>query len=143
MLEGVDVGAGGALAQLPGDVLIGNGQKTASATAGVVYGLPELRIDRMHHGTDHLAWREELAAVGIFLPHLQQQIFIYLRQSEEVLIVHMVDIDLVNLVEDIAQIGFTIHAHLFHRRHGTTHDALLATGCRVGQACTYINVQTV
>ena len=94
VLEGVDVGAGGALAQLAGNVLIGNGQKAAGTAAGVVHRLAQLRIDRMHHGADHLARGEELAAVGVLLAHFQQQVFIHLRQGEEVLVVDMVDVDL-------------------------------------------------
>ena len=66
---------------------------------------PELRVDRVHHGADHLARGEELAAVGVLLAHLQQQVLVHLRQGEEVRVVDVVDADLVHLVEDVAQVG--------------------------------------
>jgi hypothetical protein len=56
----------------------------------------------MHHGADHLARGEELAAVGVLLAHLQQQVFIDLRQREEMGVVDVVDADLVHPVEDVA-----------------------------------------
>jgi hypothetical protein len=97
----------------------------------------------MHHRTDHLARCEELAAVGILLTHLQQQVFVDLRQSEEVLVVEVVDTDLVNLVEDVAQVGFRIHPHPLHRRHDTADDALLRGGSAAGQVSARVQVQTM
>ncbi len=97
----------------------------------------------MHHRPDHLARREELAAVGVLLAHLQQQVFIHLRQGEEVGVVHVVDVDLVHLVQDVAQVRFRIHPHAIHRSHDAADDALLARCRRVGQAGAGVDVQTV
>ncbi len=133
----------GALPQFAGDVLIGDGQKAAGAAAGVVDGLARFRIDRVHHGADHLARGEELAAVGVLLAHLQQQVFIDLRQGEEVGVVDVVDVDLVDLVEDVAQVGFAVHPHPLHRRHDAADDALLARGRWVGQAGAGVDIQPV
>lgn len=55
----------------------------------------------------------------------------------------MVDTNLVHLVEDVAQVGLAIHAHLFHRRQGAADDALLAAGRRIGQAGAGVDVQAV
>ncbi len=73
----------------------------------------------MHHGANHLARRKKLAAVGILLTHFQQQIFIHLRQGKEMRIVDMIDMNLVHLIQNIAQIGFAIHTHpsIFQYRH--------------------------
>ena len=87
----------------------------------------------MHHRADHLARGEELAAVGVLLAHLQQQVFIHLGQREEVRVVHVVDADLIHLVEDVAQVGLAIHAHPLHGGHDAADHALLPGGRRVGQ----------
>ena len=129
--------------ELAGDVLVGDGEEAAGAAAGVVHRLPELRVDRVHHGADHLARGEELAAVGVLLAHLQQQVFVHLRQGEEVRVVDVVDADLVDLVEDVAQVGLGVHPHPLHRRHDAADDALLAAWRRVGQAGARVDVQAV
>ena len=97
----------------------------------------------MHHGADHLARGEELAAVRVLLAHLQQQVLIHLREREEMRVVHMVDADLMHLVEDVAQVRFAIDAHPLDGRHDAADDALLAAGGRVGQLGLGIDVQAV
>ena len=87
----------------------------------------------MHHRADHLARREELAAVVVLLAHLQQQALVDLREREEVRVVDMVDADLVDLVEDVEQVGLGVDAHPLHRRHDLADDALLRRGAGVGQ----------
>src|SRR5689334_19947671 len=47
-------------------------EKAAGPTARVVYRLADLGIDRPDHCSNDLAWREELAAVVVLLPHLQE-----------------------------------------------------------------------
>ena len=141
VLQRVDVRAGRCVAQIAGDVLIGNGEKAAGAAAGIIDRVAQFRLDRVHHRADHLARSEELPAVGVLLTHLEQQIFIHLRQGEEMRVIHVVDADLIHLVENVAQVGLAIHAHPLHGGHDATDDALLPGGGGIRQLGLGINVQ--
>ena len=98
---------------------------------------------RVDHGADDLARGEELAAVGVLLAHLQQQVLIHLREGEEMRVVYMVDADLIHLVEDVAEVGLAVHAHALHGGHDAADDALLPAGVGVGQLGLGIDVQAV
>ena len=144
VLQRVDVRAGGRVAQLARDVLVGHGEKAAGAAAGIVDRVcPASGWTRVHHRADHFARREELAAVGVLLAHLQQQVFVHLREREEVRVVHVVDADLVHLVEDVAQVGFAVHAHALDGGHDAADDALLPAGVGIRQLGLGINVEAV
>ena len=133
VFQPVEIGAGWRIPQFAGQMFIGDGQKAAGAAAGIVDGLARLRIDGMHHGADHLARGEKLAAVGVLLAHFQKQVFIHLGEGKEMGVVHMVDTDLVNLVEDVPQIGLRIDPHPLHGCHDAADDALFGAGIRIGK----------
>jgi hypothetical protein len=76
VLEGINIGTGRFAALIPGDVLIGYGQKAAGAAAGIVHGFTRLRVDGVHHCADYFSRGEELPAVGVLFPHFQEQVFI-------------------------------------------------------------------
>ena len=69
----------GELPEIAGDVLVGDGEKAAGAAAGIVNLVAQLGLEGVHHRADDFARSEELAAVGVLLAHLEQQIFIHLR----------------------------------------------------------------
>ncbi len=97
----------------------------------------------MHHGADHLARGEELSAIGVLLAHFQQQIFIDLRQGEKVGVVDMVGVDLMHLVENVAQVGFAIHPHPLDGGHDAADNALLAAGTLIGAPGQRADVEAV
>lgn len=79
-------------------MLVCNREEAARPAAGIIDGLAELRIDGVHHRPDHLARGEELAAFRVLFAHLEQQVFVHLRQGEEMGVVDIVDADLMHTV---------------------------------------------
>src|ERR1019366_6558271 len=56
-------------------------------------------------------------------------------------VIHVADADLVHLVENVAEVGFTIHADALHRRHDPPDDALFTSGGGVRKLGLEINVE--
>ena len=119
---------GGRLAQLPLHVLIGLGQEAAGAAAWVVDGLPGFRGDGLHHGTDYLARREELAAVVVLLAHPQQQPLVGLGQQEHMGRVGGLVADAVDGVHYVQEVLLGVDADRLHRLHYLA-DHPLPRGC--------------
>ena len=65
-------------------VFEGLGEEAAGAAAGIVDRLAGLRIDDADDGADHLARREELAAVVALVAHLEEQSLVDLAEGEHV-----------------------------------------------------------
>jgi len=101
----------GRITQVPVNMFKRHRQKPTGAATRIVNRFSDLRIKNMHHASNHFARRKKLAAVGVFLAHFQQQIFIDLRQRKKVGVVDMINMDFMHFVENIAQIGFAIDPH--------------------------------
>jgi hypothetical protein len=97
----------------------------------------------MHHRPDNFARCEKLSAVRVLFTHFKKQVFVHLGQGKEMGVVDVVDTDFVNLVEDIAQIGFAIHPHPFDSSYDPPDNTLLTRCCRIGQTGPGINVEPV
>ena len=82
--------------------------------ARIIDCLPQLWLRRVHHGADSLARGEELAAVGVLLAHLREQVSIYLGEGEEVDVIHVVNADLTYLVQHVAKVRLIVHPRLFN-----------------------------
>jgi hypothetical protein len=55
----------------------------------------------------------------------------------------MIDADFMHLVENIAQVGFTVHAYPLHGGHDAADDPLLARGLWIGQTGSRIDIQAM
>jgi hypothetical protein len=55
----------------------------------------------------------------------------------------MIDADFMNLVENIAQVGFTVHAYPLNGGHDAANDPLLARGGWIGQTGARIDIQAM
>lgn len=55
----------------------------------------------------------------------------------------MIDADFMNLIENIAQVGFTVHAHPLHSGHDAADDPLLSRCRWIGQARARIDIQAM
>ena len=106
---------GRGVAQAQPHVVEGLGQEAAGAAARVVDRLAHPRVDHPDHRADHLAGREELAAVVVLLAHLQEQALVGLAQHEEVGLVHRLHADLVDAVQDVQQVLLRVHRDLVER----------------------------
>ena len=106
---------GRAVAQARPHVVERLGQEAAGAAARVVDRLADPRIDRPDHRPDHLARREELAAVVVLLAHLQEQALVGLAQREEVGLVDGLHADLVDAVQDVEQVLLRVDRDLVDR----------------------------
>ncbi len=87
------------MAEVAGDVLVGDSEESAGAAAGVIDRVAQFRLDRVDHRPDDLARGEELSTVGVLLTHLEQEVLIHLREREKMRVVHMINADLVHLVK--------------------------------------------
>jgi hypothetical protein len=115
-----------------GHVPISLCQKSAGPAAGVVDGLPGLGVQGADHGPDDLPWGKELAAVGVLLAHLEQQVLIDLGEGEEMGVVDMADAQPVHPVQDVPQVRLRVHPGALHRGHDAPDNPLLAARIRVG-----------
>ena len=96
---------------------------------GVVDGLAELWIDHLHHRPDDLPRREELAAVVVLAPHLQQQPLVHLTQHEVVLGVERLG-DVVDLVGGVEEVLLRVDPHPLDARQNLADDLLPLVGVR-------------
>ena len=58
-------------------------------------------------------------------------------------VVHVVDADLIHLVENVAEVGFAVHADPLDGGHDAADDALFRRGVRIRQVGRGINVEAV
>ncbi len=131
------------MAEVAGDVLVGDSEESAGAAAGVIDRVAQFRLDRVDHRPDDLARGEELSTVGVLLTHLEQEVLIHLREREKMRVVHMINADLVHLVQNIAEVRLAVHAHALDSGHDPADHPLLPRGRGVRQLGRGINIQRV
>ena len=122
LLVVVGVAIGGL--QGPLDELVGLGQEATGSTAGVVDGFTDPRGEDLDDDTGHHPGGEELAAVIVLLPHLQQQALIDLRQGEDVGLIDPVLAQRIDLVEHVAEIALGVDPRPLHPAHDLADELL-------------------